>query len=61
MGQRDVQDAQARDEQFKAYVQQAAADQSPNGADELAKLADLKDKGVITEAEFDQEKAKILS
>jgi hypothetical protein len=61
MGQREVQDAKARDQQFKAYVQQAAAEQSPNGADELVKLADLRDKGVITEAEFDQQKSKILS
>ena len=30
-------------------------------ADELAKLADLKAKGFITDAEFDAQKAKILS
>ncbi len=61
MGQRDVQDAQARDQEYRAYVQDAAAGQSPNGADQLAKLADLKDRGVISQAEFDQEKTKILS
>jgi hypothetical protein len=61
MGQRDVADAQARNAQFQAYVQQAAASQSPNAAaDELAKLADLRDQGVISQAEFDQQKAKIL-
>jgi len=30
-------------------------------ADELAKLAELKDKGAITEAEYQQAKAKILA
>ena len=61
MGQRDVQDAQARDQQFRSYVQDAAAGQSPSGADQLAKLADLRDRGVISQSEFDQEKTKILS
>jgi putative oligomerization/nucleic acid binding protein len=32
-----------------------------SSADELAKLADLRDRGVITEAEFQQGKAKILA
>jgi len=31
-----------------------------NIADELAKLADLRDKGVLTEPEFDQQKKKLL-
>jgi len=30
-------------------------------ADELAKLADLRDKGVITVDEFERQKAKILA
>jgi Short C-terminal domain len=34
---------------------------SGSSADELTKLADLRDRGVITEAEFQQGKAKILS
>ena len=61
MGQRDVQDAQARDQEYRAYVQDAAAVESPSGADQLAKLADLRDRGVISQAEFDQEKTKVLS
>ncbi len=61
MGQRDVEDAQARDQQFRAYVQDAAAGQTSSGADELAKLADLRDKGVISQSEFEQEKTKILT
>jgi hypothetical protein len=33
----------------------------PNSADQLAKLADLRDRGVITSEEFDREKAKVLA
>ena len=60
MRQHEVQDAQAQDQQLRSYVREAAG--SPTGsADELAKLADLRDKGVITAEEFDREKAKILT
>ena len=59
MAQHDMSAAQARDQEFKAYVQNAAS--STGSADELAKLADLRDSGVITEAEFAQQKAKILA
>ena len=34
---------------------------APTRADQLAKLADLRDKGVITQAEFETEKAKVLT
>ena len=44
---------------MRSYVQQAAGSQS--SADQLAKLADLRDPGVITAEEFDREKAKILA
>ena len=59
MHQHQVQDAQAQDKAFRSYVQEAAGSQS--SADELAKLADLRDRGVITAEEFNREKAKILS
>jgi hypothetical protein len=52
--------AQAKQQQkaFDSYVQQAAGGSST--ADQLSKLADLKEKGTITEAEFAAEKAKLL-
>ena len=59
MHEHAVRDAQAQDQQFRQYVQEAAGSQSP--ADQLAKLADLRDRGVITPAEFEQQKAKILA
>jgi type VI protein secretion system component VasK len=60
MHERAAQQAQQQDQQFRAYVQDAAGTQSST-ADQLAKLADLRDRGVITSAEFEAQKAKILA
>ena len=59
MHERATQEAQQQDRQFRAYVQDAAG--SGNTADQLAKLADLRDRGVITADEFEREKAKVLA
>ena len=58
MHERDVEQAKAQNEAFQAYVRQSAGRDS---ADQLAKLADLHTKGVISEQEFETEKAKILA
>ncbi len=42
----------------QSYVRDAAGQ---NSADQLAKLADLHNKGVISDQEFEREKAKILA
>ena len=57
--ERPGQQAQQQEQQFRSYVQETAG--SANTADQLAKLADLRDQGVITAEEFDREKAKILA
>ena len=44
---------------FDSYVREQAASASP--ADELHKLAELKEKGAISGDEFDQAKAKLLA
>ncbi|MGN6557504.1 MAG: SHOCT domain-containing protein [Solirubrobacterales bacterium] len=44
---------------FDEYVRQQAHASSP--ADELHKLAELKDKGALSQEEFDQAKAKLLA
>jgi uncharacterized membrane protein YcjF (UPF0283 family) len=59
MHQRQVEAAQAQQAAFRDYVKEAATDTGP--ADQLAKLADLRDRGVITEEEFQKGKAKALS
>ena len=58
MHERAVQDARHQDAEFRQYVQQAAG--SGSTADQLTKLADLRDRGVITPEEFEREKAKVL-
>jgi Tfp pilus assembly protein PilO len=59
MHERAAQQAQQQDQEVRRYIQQAA--NQPNSADQLAKLADLRDRGVITSEEFDREKAKVLA
>jgi ABC-type multidrug transport system fused ATPase/permease subunit len=58
MHERMVRQEQRQDEQFRSYVQETVGSQ--NSADQLTKLADLRDRGVITAEEFEREKAKIL-
>jgi hypothetical protein len=59
MHEHAVRDARQQEAEFRSYVQDAAGPPSP--ADQLAKLADLRDRGVITAEEFEREKAKILA
>ena len=59
MHERAVKEAQQQDQEARRYIQEAAG--APSTADQLAKLADLRDRGVITAEEFEREKAKILA
>ena len=59
MAERDVKQAQAQDAAMKAYIQQAAAP-ATSTTEQLAKLGELHDKGVLTDAEFSAQKAKLL-
>jgi hypothetical protein len=52
--------AQAQDAAARQYIQQAAGT-AGSPADELHRLADLKDRGVIDDAEFQKLKAKVVS
>ncbi|MFC1400826.1 MULTISPECIES: SHOCT domain-containing protein [Streptacidiphilus] len=64
MSRRDLAQAQRQQEAFQDYVRQAAGTGSTPGAgnaDELTKLVALKEQGALTEAEFQQAKAKILA
>ena len=61
MGERDLAEAQARDTAFRTYVQDAATTSGGGSADELTKLADLRDRGVISEDEFQAQKARLLA
>ena len=62
MHDRDMKQAADQQQAFQDYVRQAAAPTAgASSAEELAKLADLRDKGVLSPAEFEQQKAKILA
>jgi hypothetical protein len=58
MHDRAERQAARQDEDFRNYVQDAA---STSTADQLAKLADLRDRGVISPEEFAREKEKVLA
>jgi membrane protein implicated in regulation of membrane protease activity len=59
MHERAVRQVQEQDREARRYIQEAAGSQTP--ADQLTKLAELRDRGVITADEFEREKAKILA
>ena len=61
MHERAVAQARHQDQEFRQYVQQAAASAPASTADQLSKLADLRDRGVISAEEFEREKAKVLA
>ena len=58
MQQHQVEAAKEQQQAFNSYVQQAAGTST---ADQLATLAKLKDNGTLTDAEFEAQKAKLLS
>jgi hypothetical protein len=61
MHERAAQQAAQQQKAFDQYVKQAAGTPGNSTADQLAKLANVKSQGLLTEAEFDAEKAKILA
>jgi hypothetical protein len=60
MHERSAQQAKRQDEAFQQYVRQAAHSPGSTSADQLTRLAQLKDQGVLSQEEFDREKAKVL-
>ena len=72
MHERAARQALHQEQLMREYARQHGGGQHNGGqhggpgsaassADELAKLADLKDRGVISPEEFDREKAKVLA
>ncbi len=59
MAERQRDDAIQSEKAFRSYVKDAA--QSGSTADELEKLAKLRDAGTITSDEFEAQKAKLLA
>jgi hypothetical protein len=61
MQERAAHDAAQQQQAFDAYVQQTAGTSGDGVVDQLSKLADLKAQGVLTDAEFEAQKSKVLA
>jgi hypothetical protein len=55
------QDPQQQPQQQPVYVEQVAAPAPPDVATQLKQLAELRDQGILTLAEFEAQKAKVLA
>jgi hypothetical protein len=60
MNERARAQAQRNEQAFGQYVRETAGTSTTSTADELAKLADLRDRGTISAEEFERAKAKVL-
>src|SRR4051794_32671903 len=60
MTEHSIEAQRAQQQALRAYVQDAAGS-GGTAADEIAKLAELRSQGAITDAEFQQAKAKALA
>lgn len=61
MHDRAAKQAALQQKAFDKYVKQTAGTPGSTTADQLSKLAELKTKGVLTDAEFEAEKSKLLA
>ncbi|MEV4939854.1 SHOCT domain-containing protein [Streptomyces zaomyceticus] len=65
MTQRDMSRAQASEAAFQDYIRKTAGTGADGGTagstEQLAKLAELKDKGALTEEEFQRAKTRLLA
>ena len=61
MQERKLQEVAQAQSTFDQYVKETAGTSGTDVASQLSKLAELKSQGVLTDAEFDAQKAKILA
>ncbi|MEV6165497.1 SHOCT domain-containing protein [Streptomyces sp. NPDC052052] len=65
MGKRDIEEAQQRDAAFRRYVREAAAPDASAAkkgghVEDLTRLAELRDRGALTDEEYQRAKTKLL-
>jgi hypothetical protein len=60
MNERARAQAQRNEQAFGQYIRETAGTGTTGTADELAKLADLRDRGTLSTEEFERAKAKLL-
>lgn len=61
MQERKLQEAARQKQEFDSCVRETAGVSSGDVTSQLAKLADLKARGVLTDAEFEAQKARVLA
>jgi type VI protein secretion system component VasK len=61
MHERALERARQQEDAFRQYIRREAPEPQPSTADQLEKLADLRDRGVITSDEFQRQKDKVLA
>jgi hypothetical protein len=61
MQERKLDEAAQQQKAFDSYVRQAAGTSGGDVTSQLTQLADLKAQGVLTDAEFEAQKAKVLA
>jgi putative oligomerization/nucleic acid binding protein/phospholipase D-like protein len=61
MQERKMQEVAQQKSAFDQYVKETAGSSGGDVASQLSQLADLKSQGVLTDAEFEAQKSKILS
>jgi hypothetical protein len=61
MQERQAHDAVQQKQAFDSYVREAAGTSGGDVASQLSQLADLKAQGVLTDSEFEAQKAKVLA
>jgi len=59
MAEHSRQDVEAQEKAMREYVRSAGG--GATKADELEKLADLRDRGILSDEEFAQQKARVLA
>src|SRR5215472_11580467 len=61
MGEHAAEAAAQQDAAQRAYIRSVVQSDGSGAADEIARLAELRDRGAITDEEFQQAKAKALA
>ncbi len=61
MQERRIQEVTQQKNAFDQYVRETASSSGDDVVSQLSQLADLKSKGVLTDAEFEAQKSKLLA
>jgi hypothetical protein len=61
MNERARAQAQRNEERSRQYIEEVAASRSVSAADELTKLAELHDRGALSDGDYERAKTKVLT